>query len=87
MTIAEPTSPWWFFIVTPVAGYVIAYLSLATNTLMKLFYPAAMHVTKPRITYLYFSFLVKYLPPPFLTVGAWFWLAAYVIPDAAIWSR
>ena len=70
-TLSEPKLPWWFFIVLPAAGYGLGFITLYAKNIVDIFYPPVMHVTKPRITYLYVNFLVKYILPPILTLMVW----------------
>lgn len=66
-TYHEPRFPWWVYLVITAAGYGIGYLSLFAKTIVDLFFPPVMHFTRPPITYLYVTFLVRYILPPFLT--------------------
>ena len=68
ITWLVPESPRWFFIAVPAAGWGLGYISLVADKLMKLFYPPVMLATHPKATYLFFTFLIKYVLPPLLTV-------------------
>ena len=79
LTWSQPESPWWFFIAVPAAGWGLGYISLVADKLMKLFYPPVMLATHPKATYLFFTFLMKYVLPLFLTVMVFFALFATLV--------